>query len=90
MTANTETAILSRLIDPDKTNLSPEAARYILSMDFRSDDRRKMQELSEKAQKGTLDADEQAELDNYVRVGHLLALMQSKARKSLKRAGFAA
>ena len=34
--------------------------------------------------KGTLTAKEQVELDNYERVGHMLSLMKSKARRSLK------
>ena len=33
---------------------------------------------------GTLLADEQVEIDNYERVGHMLSLMKSKARRSLR------
>lgn len=90
MTANTETAILGRMIEPDKALLSPDAARYILGLDFDESDRGRMNALSEKARDGALSVDERDELENYVRVGHLLALMQSKARNSLKRSGFAA
>ena len=43
-----------------------------------------MHELSAKAQEGTLSGREQAQLDNFERVGHLINLMQSKARRSLK------
>jgi len=43
-----------------------------------------MTELSAKASAGTLTAAEGAELDEYLRVADLLALMQSKARRSLK------
>jgi hypothetical protein len=39
-----------------------------------------MNELSEHARQGTLDAAETAELDSYVHVSNLLAMMQSKAR----------
>lgn len=42
-----------------------------------------MDELSEKAQQGALTAAERVELDSYVRVGNLLGLMQSKARRRL-------
>jgi hypothetical protein len=38
--------------------------------------------MSAKARKGTLTEDEQVEIDNYERVGHLLNLLQSKARRS--------
>lgn len=90
MTSNTEAAILGRLIEPEKDDLSPEAARSILGLDFPSGDKARMDELVAKAQDGSISADESIELDNYVKVGHLLALLQSKARSSLARAGFAA
>ena len=44
-----------------------------------------MTELAERNQGGDLSAEEREELDSYVRSGHLLALLHSKARKSLKR-----
>ena len=44
-----------------------------------------MQVLSQKASEGTLTAEEQAEIDDYERVGHLLDLMHSKARTKLKK-----
>jgi hypothetical protein len=43
-----------------------------------------MRQLSAKAQEGTLTPSEQAEINNYERVGHILSLMKSKARRSLK------
>ena len=36
--ANTETAILSRLIEPEGAGLAPEAARYILTLEFKDSD----------------------------------------------------
>jgi hypothetical protein len=46
-----------------------------------------MDVLAEKARKGALEEEERAEAENYEHVGHLLAMMQSKARRSLKRVG---
>jgi hypothetical protein len=43
-----------------------------------------MNELSEQARLGALAPSEAAELDSYVRVSNLLAVMQSKARQSLR------
>jgi hypothetical protein len=43
-----------------------------------------MRALLAKAKEGTLTALEKVELDNYERVGHMLSLMKSKARRSLK------
>ena len=45
-----------------------------------------MDELSAKAQKGTLTPEERAEIEELIRVNLKLAILQSKARLSLKRA----
>ena len=71
---------------PDQANLTPEMARAILKLDFDPEDHRRVDELSAKAQKGTLTPEERAELEEYIRVNHELAVLQSKARLSLKRA----
>jgi hypothetical protein len=44
-----------------------------------------MNELSEAARGGKLTAEEQAELDSYIHVSNLLAIMQSKGRRALQR-----
>lgn len=81
---NTEAAILSRLLEPERSNLQPEAAKYLLSIDFSPSDLNRMDELAQQAQAGALSDKETVELESYRHVGHLLALMQSKARISLK------
>jgi hypothetical protein len=86
-TMNNGTAILERLIEPRNDDLTPEAAQYILSLDFPRKDHRRMKSLSAKASAGTLSKKEQDELDDYLRVADLLAILHSKARRSLKRAG---
>ncbi|MGH9753369.1 MAG: hypothetical protein ACREA2_11355 [Blastocatellia bacterium] len=48
-----------------------------------------MHELAEKARGGVLTLEEHIEMDNYERVGHVLSLMKSKARKALKKASAA-
>jgi hypothetical protein len=79
-----ETALWGRLLDPVSTTLSPEAARYLINLRFPQSDVDRMQELAEKARAGTLTLEEHIEMDNYERVGHVLSLMKSKARQSLK------
>lgn len=64
--------------------LSPDAARSLLALDFASADRERMNSLAARAREGTLTNDEDEELENYLLVGDLLAIMQSKARRSLK------
>jgi hypothetical protein len=80
-----EVAIFARLIQADDGNLSQELARYILTLGFGKADQAHMHDLAERNQDGALSDVEREELDNYVKAGHLLALLQSKARKSLKR-----
>jgi hypothetical protein len=44
-----------------------------------------MRELSAKARRGTLTPEEDAEMDNFERVGSILSILKSKARQVLKR-----
>ncbi|MBV9125746.1 MAG: hypothetical protein JO112_20545 [Planctomycetes bacterium] len=82
-----DVAILGRVLEPEKPTLSPAAARAILALDFRPADKERMRFLSAKAQEGTLTRAGQAEINSYERVGHLLNIMQSKARLSLNKRG---
>ena len=84
-TRTSEVAIFGRLIKTDNGDLSRELARYILTLGFDEEDQARMRELAEKNQEGALSPEEQEELQNYVKAGHLLALLHSKARKSLKK-----
>ena len=87
VTPNTEAAILARiLIESNEAELSPEAARYLLSIKLPPNDEDRVNELSAKARAGTLTEPEQQELDSYLHIGSLLAVMQSKARRLLKHA----
>ena len=80
----TASGIWSRALKPEQADLSPEAARAILKLDFDPEDLRRADELSEKAQRGDLTPGERAELEELIRVGHELAVLQSKARMSLR------
>jgi hypothetical protein len=86
-TAETEAAILCRLVRPDRDDLSLELAQAILAFDYDEQDRKRMHELAVKDQRGKLTKDEEVELDGYRRVGYFVDLMRSKARVSLKRHG---
>lgn len=80
-----ESAVLERMIEPQSAGLSGELARYVLSLDFNAVDHQRMNALSASVQDGELSAEEQGELDSYLHLGHLLALLQSKARLSLQK-----
>jgi hypothetical protein len=84
---NTAAKILGRLIMPEKSRLSPDAARSILELEFQAADQVRVDRLSAKAREGSLTPTERAELEEYIRVADLLAMLKSKARLSLKKAG---
>ena len=80
----TETDILSRIIAPDDGDLEPGLARYILKLDFPPADHKRIDELSAKAQDGALTPEEELELEGYLHINDFLAIVQSKARLSLR------
>jgi hypothetical protein len=81
ITPNSEAAILARILQADERQLTPEAARYLLSMKLPPADEDRVNQLSAKAREGSLTEAETQELDSYLHIGSLLAVMQSKARK---------
>jgi len=80
-----EIAIFGRLIKANDGNLSRQLARYLLTLGFEQVEQDRMEDLACRNQKGALSPAEKEELLNYVKVGHLLALLHSKARKSLRK-----
>jgi hypothetical protein len=82
-----DAAILGRLVGPNKPGLSPAAAEGILALQFDQADQDRMHELAAKARAGTLTPKEQGEVEAYSRIGSLLGILQSKARRVLKRRG---
>jgi hypothetical protein len=80
----TDADIFARVFEPVEANMSRDAASAILKLDFNPADRERMNALAEKARQGSLTVKEDEELECYIRVGHFLAIMQSKARRALK------
>jgi hypothetical protein len=86
ITTNTEAAILARVIESGPSDITPDVARYLLSMQLPYADEERVNELSAKARAGwgSLTERETQELDSYLHIGRLLAVMQSRARRLLK------
>jgi hypothetical protein len=82
--AASEIAIFARLIKASNGDLSHDLGRYILTLGFDDRDRARMSDLADRNQEGALTSDEQRELQHFVKAGHMLALLHSKARRSLK------
>ena len=84
LTANTEAAILARVIESGPSTMTPDVAEYLLSMQLPQADEERVNELSAKARAGTLTQAEAQELDGYLHIGRLLGVMQSRARRLLQ------
>lgn len=84
MTGISEAKLWERIVLPDRPDLPADLARYVLGLGFEEADHERMAELSRRANQGTLAEAERAELEEFVAVGHVLALLQSKARRSLR------
>ena len=80
-----EAAIFSRVWADEGHPLSVTVARHVLKLRFSAMDEARMHELAAKHQAGELSSEEVDELDNFVRVGDLLAILQSKARQRLRK-----
>ena len=79
VTVQEEVSIFERLL------VSPDAAKAVLSIHFPPDDEKRMLELMEKSNQGTLDPDEQNLIEAYRRIGSFLAILQAKARLQLQK-----
>src|SRR5438270_588935 len=82
-------SVLSRVIRPERDDLSAAAARSLLKLAFEPADLERMHELAVKNQQGELSREEEVELADYRQAGLLLDLLQAKARLSLKKRGLA-
>lgn len=84
LTPKTEAEVWLGILHPDE-ELSPRVARALLGLAIPKNDINRMRELSAKARAGTLTPEEDAEMDNFERVGSILSTLKSKARQVLKR-----
>jgi len=80
-----EAAILARIAGPDEPALSAATAKGFLTLGFSPADKDRMHTLAVKAREGMLTSDEHAEVEAYSRIRSLLGILESKARRALKR-----
>jgi hypothetical protein len=84
-TASTEGDIWGRLIQPRNGTFGQAAARGILAINFSDKDKARMHELAQRNGEGNLSSAEREELETYIKVADVLALLHAKARRSLKK-----
>ncbi len=76
--------ILAEVIGPDRPDVPQDVARAFLKLGFSEAQEERMRELADKNNRGTLTEGERAVMESYRRVGNSLAIIQAKARLSLK------
>lgn len=81
---STEASIFHEVIHADAGTMEPAVARFLLRADFTEAQHARMAELSARAQAGSLTDGERRELEGFLNVSDLLAVLQSKARQSLR------
>ena len=82
---SSDAAILSRLIGPERDDLSSEAAQALLRLHFQGGDLDRLHELTVKNQGDALTPAERSERESYLRIIAFLDLVRAKARRSLKK-----
>lgn len=76
--------IMVRALDEQPEGLSPEAARYFLTLRLAGQDTQRVNDLAEKARQGTLAPVEERDLDEYRRCLRFMDILKLKARLALQ------
>jgi hypothetical protein len=79
--------VLDRIFDPFGDVLTPESARRLVA--WRADEatQRRLDDLGDKCNEGTLNDSEREEYETYVRAIDFIGILQAKARSILQRHG---
>lgn len=75
--------ILSRLLEPVGQMMPVAFARELAAMRARPEEQARIDELAEKANEGSLTAEERAEYEAYIDAIDVISILQSKARAVL-------
>ena len=85
--ANSQSSILERVVQSGHSSMTPAVAESFMQMKFSPRDVRRMGQLLALAQSDALTPDQAGELEDYRNVGRMLDLVQSQARRVIKRRG---
>jgi hypothetical protein len=82
----TEAEILEDVVGDAHAGLTPDAARIFLNLKFNKNATKRIRQLLQKNNRGTITGKDRRTLENYVRVGQFLDLLQAKAKLFLQEA----
>lgn len=83
MSAPDQTSILDRVLEPVADCLTRDVAAKLVALRADTETQARVDELADKANEGTLSAEERAEYDRYREAFHFVTILQAKARKLL-------
>jgi hypothetical protein len=81
-----KTTILERLVEPFAECLTADAARKIVDMRADEETQRRLDELAEMANAGTLTPADKSEYERFLAAFHFVTVLQARARRILKSA----
>ena len=79
-----ESDILAEVLAADGGELAPDVAATVLRWRFSKKSEKRITQLAQQNQQGTISAADRVVLERYLRVGSLLNLLQAKARLALR------
>ncbi len=77
------TAYINRFLEPVVDAFTPELAHKIVNLKADPELQARVNELAEKANEGSLTAEEDAEYKSIIQAADLVSIIQSKARRYL-------
>ena len=80
---STTTNYLDRFLEPMTEAFTPEMARKLAGLRAEPDLQARVDELADKANHGTLSAEEDSEYKSYVEAADIIGIIQAKARRFL-------
>ena len=80
---STVTNYLDRFLEPVTDAFTPEFAQTVVNLKADAETQSEIDELREKANKGTLTAEEDAAYKEFVEAVDVISILQSKARQYL-------
>ncbi|MEO6808754.1 MAG: hypothetical protein ABI353_06545 [Isosphaeraceae bacterium] len=78
-----EAAILARVLGDERGQFPSDLAQYLLGLGFSDRDKERMHDLATRNQDDALSPAEKEELLAFGKAGDLLAILKSKARRTL-------
>lgn len=77
-------SVLDDLLDPLAQCFTPAVAAEVANLRFSGHVQKKLDDLREKANEGTLTPDERAEYETFVETIDFIAILQAKSRRLLQ------